>query len=226
MLGADVGTTLTAQVLSFDLGWVSPLMIAAGVIAFLSSEQDKPRHLGRVAIGLGLMLLSLKLLALATEPLRSAPAFMAALGGLQDEYVIAVVLATLATWFVHSSLSIVLLIMSFAGSGLIEPQLALALVVGDHVAHALRHVHPHQALRGRPEHGQLGLLALAGDAVGHGDVARRVDLRAILRLGGDGQRGDQDGGEGVAHGGSPSGAGSCTADRGSTMKRFASGTPR
>ena len=137
MLGADVGTTIAAQVLSFDLGWVSPLLIGAGVIAFLSTESDKPHHLGRVAIGLGLMLLSLKLLAAATEPLRAAPAFMAALGGLQDEYVIAAVLATLATWFVHSSLSIVLLIMSFTGSGLVEPKLALALVIGANIGGAL-----------------------------------------------------------------------------------------
>jgi phosphate:Na+ symporter len=137
MLGADIGTTIAAQVLSFDLGWVSPLLIGAGVIAFLSSEQDKARHLGRVAIGLGLMLLSLKLLALATQPLRSAPAFMAMLQGLQDEYVIAVVVGTLATWFAHSSLSIVLLVMSFAGSGLIEPKLALALVIGANIGGAL-----------------------------------------------------------------------------------------
>lgn len=137
MLGADVGTTIAAQVLSFDLGWVSPLLIGAGVIAFLSSEHDKARHLGRVAIGLGLMLLSLKLLALATQPLRSAPAFMAMLQGLQDEYVIAVVVGTLATWFAHSSLSIVLLVMSFAGSGLIEPKLALALVIGANIGGAL-----------------------------------------------------------------------------------------
>jgi phosphate:Na+ symporter len=137
MLGADVGTTIAAQVLSFDLGWVSPLLIGAGVIAFLSSEQDKARHLGRVAIGLGLMLLSLKLLAGATQPLRSAPAFMAMLQGLQDEYVIAVVVGTLATWFAHSSLSIVLLVMSFAGSGLIEPKLALALVIGANIGGAL-----------------------------------------------------------------------------------------
>ncbi|MDP1752248.1 MAG: Na/Pi cotransporter family protein [Reyranella sp.] len=137
MLGADVGTTIAAQILSFDLGWVSPLMIGIGVISFLSSESEKARHLGRVAIGLGLMLLSLRLLALATLPLRSAPAFMAALEGLQDEYVIAVVLGTLATWFVHSSLSIVLLVMSFAGSGLVEPKLALALVIGANIGGAL-----------------------------------------------------------------------------------------
>src|SRR5258708_8989481 len=137
MLGADSGTTVAAQVLSFDLGWVSPLLIGAGVIAFLSSDSDKPRHIGRVAIGLGLMLLSLKLLALATLPLRSAPAFMAMLQGLQDEYVIAVVVGTLATWFVHSSLSTVLLVMSFAGSGLVEPRLALALVIGANIGGAL-----------------------------------------------------------------------------------------
>ena len=137
MLGADIGTTMAAQVLSFDLGWVSPLLIAAGVIAFLSSEQDKTRHLSRVAIGLGLMLLSLKLLALATAPLKTSPAFMAALQGLQNEYVIAAILAAGATWFVHSSLSIVLLIMSFAGVGLIEPKLAVALVIGANIGGAL-----------------------------------------------------------------------------------------
>ena len=137
MLGADIGTTIAAQVLSFDLGWLSPLLIGTGVITFLSSESDKPRHLGRVAIGLGLMLLSLKLLALATQPLRNAPAFMVLLQGLQDEYVIAVIVGALATWFVHSSLSTVLLVMSFAGSGLIEPRLALALVIGANIGGAL-----------------------------------------------------------------------------------------
>jgi len=79
----------------------------------------------------------LKLLALATQPLRNAPAFMALLQGLQDEYAIAVVVGTLATWFVHSSLSTVLLVMSFAGSGLIEPRLALALVIGANIGGAL-----------------------------------------------------------------------------------------
>src|SRR5260370_977954 len=90
MLGANVGTTLTSQVLSFDLSWLSPLMIAIGVVAFLSSEADKARHLGRVAIGLGLMLLSLKLLSAATDPLRSSPSFLAALDGMQDQDAIAV----------------------------------------------------------------------------------------------------------------------------------------
>ena len=137
MLGANVGTTLTAQVLSFDLTWVSPLMIATGVIAFLSSSSDKIRHLGRVAIGLGLMLLSLQLLEQAAMPLRASPAFVAILKGLQEEYVLAVIFATAATWFIHSSLSTVLLVMSFASSGIIEPELALSLVIGANIGGAV-----------------------------------------------------------------------------------------
>src|SRR5437762_6011485 len=136
MLGANVGTTLTSQVLSFDLSWVSPLMIAIGVISFLSGQADKARHLGRVAIGLGLMLLSLQLLAAATAPLGSSPAFVAALEGMQDEYVIAVLFGALATWAVHSSLSMVLLIMSFAASGIVLPPMALALVIGANIGSA------------------------------------------------------------------------------------------
>jgi phosphate:Na+ symporter len=137
MLCANVATTLNSQVLSFDLCSMSPLMIAAVVIAFLSSEQDKPRHLGRVAIGLGLMLLSLRLLSLATEPLRNSPSFLAVLAGLQDEYVIAVLFGAAATWLVHSSLSTVLLVMSFAASGIVSPALALALVIGANIGGAL-----------------------------------------------------------------------------------------
>lgn len=137
MLGANVGTTLTAQILSFPLGWVSPLMIAGGVIAFLSNSSDRARHLGRVAIGLGLMLLSLHLIEAAALPLRSAPAFVAVLEGLQNEYVMGVLVAAAATWFIHSSLSTVLLVMSFASTGIIDPKLGMAMVIGANIGGAI-----------------------------------------------------------------------------------------
>lgn len=59
MLGADVGTALMARVLTLDLSWLSPLLIFAGVVLFLSRKQRRAGQVGRVAIGLGLLLLAL-----------------------------------------------------------------------------------------------------------------------------------------------------------------------
>jgi phosphate:Na+ symporter len=108
MLGADVGSTVAAQVFSFDLGFVSPILLAAGVFLFLGSSNDHVRHIARIFIGLGLILLALKLLAVAAAPLRSSQGFMAVVSGLHDEAVIALLLAAVATWLAHSSLSIIL----------------------------------------------------------------------------------------------------------------------
>jgi len=130
MLGADLGSTLLAQVLSLGLTWLSPIAIAIGVITFLSANDGKARQLGRVAIGLGLMLLALKLIGEATSPLRDSQAFGAILAMMSDEALIAVLLAAIVTWLAHSSLAIVLLVMSLTAAGTVPVPLALALVVG------------------------------------------------------------------------------------------------
>ena len=69
MLGADIGTALAAVFLSRDLTWLSPLLIFVGVIVFLSKQRSSAEHLGRVSIGLGLMMLALQLIVAAARPL-------------------------------------------------------------------------------------------------------------------------------------------------------------
>src|ERR1700746_750225 len=61
MLGANVGTTLIVQGLSFNIGRVAPLFVLVGAILFRRSFASRTRDLGRVAIGLGLMLFALQL---------------------------------------------------------------------------------------------------------------------------------------------------------------------
>ncbi len=73
MLGANVGTTLIVQVLSFDVSAVSPVLLLAGLVAFKHSQRTRVRDLGRVSIGLGLMLLSLHLLLGTLAPAENAP---------------------------------------------------------------------------------------------------------------------------------------------------------
>ncbi|EBV1760947.1 Na/Pi cotransporter family protein, partial [Salmonella enterica subsp. enterica serovar Newport] len=77
MLGADVGTALMARVLTFDLSWLSPLLILAGVTTFLSQKKSRTGQLGRVGIGLGLIILALQLIVASAEPITQASAVQA-----------------------------------------------------------------------------------------------------------------------------------------------------
>lgn len=162
MLGADVGSTLAAQVFSFDVSWASPVLIAAGVFLFLGAAAERLRHVARIAIGLGLILLALRLVAAAAAPLKGSDAFMTMVGALAGEPVLALLLAALATWLAHSSLSIVLLVMSFAAAHLVPVEIALAMVLGCNVGGALA---PLLALGGAPAPARrvpLGNLAMRG----------------------------------------------------------------
>jgi len=130
MLGADVGTTLVAQVLSFDISLLSPVLILIGMIAHTTTKKALARQLGRSGIGLGIMLLALKLIVLSSEPMRHSVALQEVFIALSDETLLAVLIAALLTWLAHSSLAVVLLVMSLAGSGVVSMPLAFALVVG------------------------------------------------------------------------------------------------
>ena len=72
MLGANVGTTLIAQALSFDVSRLSPLLLLAGVVMFRTGG-TRMRDVGRVAIGLGLMLIALSQLLEIVTPYEDVP---------------------------------------------------------------------------------------------------------------------------------------------------------
>ncbi len=133
VLGADVGSTIAAQILSLDLGPVAFLAIAAGVFAFMGTTRERPRHVARMAIGLGLMLLALRLIAGASAPMRDSAGFATVLGALAGEPVLALLAAAIVTWLAHSSLAIVLVIASLAAAGVVGPPLAAAVVLGANV---------------------------------------------------------------------------------------------
>jgi phosphate:Na+ symporter len=62
MLGANVGTTLIVQVLSFNIAAVAPVLFIIGLVVFRSGPRSRLKDMGRVSIGLGLMLLALHIL--------------------------------------------------------------------------------------------------------------------------------------------------------------------
>src|SRR5262245_31852243 len=137
ILGADVGSAVVSQIFSFDVKWLWTVLVAIGVLVFMSTEADKARGVARIFIGLGFMLLALVHIGLAAAPLKDSTLFRSLLTGLAGEPVLGFLAAIAVSWLVHSSLSIVLLVMSLAAAGALPVPLALALVLGANVGGAL-----------------------------------------------------------------------------------------
>ena len=133
MLGADVGTALMARVLTFDLSWLSPLLIFLGVIFFLSRKQTRAGQLGRVGIGLGLIILALQLIVEAAGPITHAQGVKVIFASLTGDLLLDALVGALFAMVSYSSLAAVLLTATLAGAGVISLHVAIGLVIGANI---------------------------------------------------------------------------------------------
>jgi phosphate:Na+ symporter len=139
MLGANVGTTLIVQLLSFNVVEIAPALILVGVLMFRRASAG-PRDFGRVLIGLGLMLMALFQLVSVLTPYEDVPSLRILLGAISSQPVIDVIVAAGLTWAAHSSVAVVLVIVSMASKGTISPDAAYALVLGANLGTAINPV--------------------------------------------------------------------------------------
>ncbi len=137
MLGANVGTALLTQLLSFNMAMIGPPLVLAGVLAFRWAANGRAKNLGRVCIGLGLMLMALAGLVHTLGPLENAPILGPVIASLSGDPVLAMLIAAMLTWACHSSIAIVLLVGSFEANHVVGPTGALALVLGANLGGAL-----------------------------------------------------------------------------------------
>ena len=130
MLGADVGTALMARVLTLDLSWLSPLLIFFGVVFFLGRQKSRLGQLGRVFIGLGLIILALQLIVAAAEPMTQAKGVKVLFSSLTGDVMLDALTGALFAMISYSSLAAVLLTATLAASKVISLKVALCLVIG------------------------------------------------------------------------------------------------
>jgi phosphate:Na+ symporter len=133
MLGADVGTALMARVLTLDLSWLSPLLIFLGVIFFLSRKQTRVGQLGRVGIGLGLIILALQLIVEAAAPITQAQGVKVVFASLTGDILLDALVGALFAMISYSSLAAVLLTATLASAGVISLPVAIGLVIGANI---------------------------------------------------------------------------------------------
>lgn len=137
VLGADVGTSLVAQLFSLDLSWLAPLAIGGGVILHLSRKATRAGQIGRIAIGVGLIILALQMILQAARPLTQAAGVKVIFGTLSGDPMLDLLIGALFTMLAWSSLAVVLLTAAFVGSGLIGLKVALFLVLGANLGSGL-----------------------------------------------------------------------------------------
>lgn len=130
LLGADLGSALVVKLLSFNLSELIPVLVLAGATLFLKFEHRQLRHLGRVVLGIAFILLSLRMVGEATEPLRDSPLLPQAAGWLAGDPLTAFAVAALLAWALHSSVATLLIFASFAAGGVLPAEAAAPMVLG------------------------------------------------------------------------------------------------
>ncbi|WP_039973753.1 Na/Pi cotransporter family protein [Rhizobium sp. AP16] len=136
LLGANVGTAVTAWIVATGIEWLSPLIILIGIVLYRRSSTTQ-QGAGTALIGIGLMLLSLQLLSLATEPMRQSPALAAFIGLLDGALPVALIFSAVLAFVSSSSLAVVVLILSLASAGILSPALTVVLVLGANLGGAI-----------------------------------------------------------------------------------------
>ena len=137
MLGADIGTSLMAVVFSFDLSWLSPLAIFLGVVLFIARPGTDVGRFGRILIGLGLMLLALRLVTDSATVLTQSAAVRSLLASLGSDLLLEITVGACLAVLSYSSLATVLLTAALAGSNVIPLDVALGLVLGANLGSGL-----------------------------------------------------------------------------------------
>jgi phosphate:Na+ symporter len=181
MIGANLGTALLLQALAFatrDLGWIAPAFILVGVIAFRRGSRTQLRDCGRVAIGLGLMLLALHLLVSTLAPVEASPSFVRLVEALTDKPLANLFIGAVIAWAAHSSIAGVLLVATLAGAGSLGPAAALAMIAGANLGSALNPLAQALGARGGRERLRLPIGNLVNRLAGCGLVLALMPLLA------------------------------------------------
>jgi phosphate:Na+ symporter len=137
ILGANIGTTVTAQLIAFKLTKLALPAIATGVVLKYFTQQKKTRYIGDVILGFGMLFYGMEVMKLGLSPIKSEPTFLAfftkfdpsSAGGL----LLCVVVGAGLTIMVQSSSATIGLTMTLAGQGLLTFPGAMALVLGENI---------------------------------------------------------------------------------------------
>ena len=160
VLGADLGTAVAVQFLTLDIAWLTPVLLVAGGLLFLKGSARVVRQIGRVVMGVAFILLSLRMIGDATEPLRSSPYLQPVVLHLSEDLLTAFAGGAMLAFVFHSSVAAILMLAAFCAQGLLPLEAGLPLVLGANVGSGLIAVWLTRNMHGKARRIALGNLVV------------------------------------------------------------------
>lgn len=140
IMGANIGTTITAQIVAFDLGWIAPAIVGISVIIWMLIKNRRHKNITEIFIGFGLLFIGMFLMKQALLPLKEMASYnslVSAFNGTLLSYLEAIFIGFIVTAMVQSSSAVIGIIIAMASQGLLTIELAMPLVLGANVGTCL-----------------------------------------------------------------------------------------
>ena len=132
IMGANVGTTVTAQIVAFKVEEAALWMVAIGFLMVFAAKRERVKHYGSMLMGLGLIFFGMGLMGDSMHPLRSYPPFLDLMSRM-DNPMFAILVGAAFTALVQSSSATTAIVITMAGQGLISLEAGIALAFGANI---------------------------------------------------------------------------------------------
>ncbi|MBM4353933.1 MAG: Na/Pi cotransporter family protein [Deltaproteobacteria bacterium] len=133
ILGADIGTTLTVQLISFKVSHYSLLFVFVGFLVSQVSKRTITRYFAEALMGFGFIFFGMQVMADATGPMRDMPWFNTFLASLANNPLVGILVSTIFTAIIQSSAATIGIALSFATSGVLDLEPAIAIILGANI---------------------------------------------------------------------------------------------
>lgn len=132
IMGANIGTTITGQLIALNIGEFAPLIAFLGVAAIVFSKNEKVKYVGEILAGLGILFIGMDMMGTAMEPLADSEKFVSILTKFENP-LLGILAGTVFTALIQSSSASVGILQTLAGSGVIGLKSAAFVLFGQNI---------------------------------------------------------------------------------------------
>lgn len=132
IMGANIGTTVTGQLIALDIGEIAPLIAFLGVVAIIFFKNEKAKHVGKIMAGLGILFIGMDMMGNAMKPLADSESFVSILTKFENP-VLGIIVGAVFTAIIQSSSASVGILQALAGSGAIGLRSAAFVLFGQNI---------------------------------------------------------------------------------------------